>query len=286
MAISNINELIIRGDNLLLEGIPKAIDKKILAYLLEVIAKHQKNGVLMIPNDVLATIEEDLYSTIKDSDYSKVINAYMQLFDAADTIISKEQSEINNLKASNIEQLWKGSNNREMFISKVVYDLGQQGMKDVFIKGLANIVRDANFVNMTIEQAASKLSEVIVDNDYTARYVRSTAIDALAQYDGAINNEVRTVYGFGNYGYIGNTIETSRPICIHLRDDLGGRFDEKTLKQVLSEYCPEGIPSEKKIVIDDKSIKKGSGMIEGTNMENFMQLRGGYGCRHRCLSIR
>ena len=105
MAISNINELIIRGDNLLFEGIPKAIDKKILAYLLEVIAKHQKNGVLMIPNDVLATIEEDLYSTIKDSDYSKVINAYMQLFDAADTIISKEQAEINNLKASNIEQL-------------------------------------------------------------------------------------------------------------------------------------------------------------------------------------
>ena len=286
MIYSNIESLIIGGDKLLIDGVPQAIDKKILKLLLDVIAKNQQDGKVNISNEVLAAIEDDLYNVIKDSNYTELVNEYMTLFVQADNIISREQARINNLKAANIEQLWKGSGNRERLLSKVVYDLGSGGVKDIFIKGLADAVRQISYVNMTIDQAVDVLMTKIVDNEYTKRYIRTTAMDSLSQYDGAVNQEVKNVYGFSKYLYIGNSIDTSRAICRHLRDDLGGRFDDDMLRSVLQEYCPDGVPSDGIITIDKKKYKKGGGMIEGTVFDNFMQLRGGYGCRHRCLSTK
>lgn len=286
MIYNNIESLIVGGDKLLIDGIPQAIDKKILKLLLEVIAKNQQDGKVSISNEVLAAIEDDLYNVIKESNYTELVKEYLMLFGQADNIISREQARINNLKAANIEQLWKGSGNRERLLSKVVYDLGSGGVKDIFIKGLADAVRQISYVNMTIDQAVDVLMTKIVDNEYTKRYIRTTAMDSLSQYDGAVNQEVKNVYGFSKYVYIGNSIDTSRAICRHLRDDLGGRFDDDMLRSVLQEYCPDGKPSDDSITIDKKKYKKGGGMIEGTVFDNFMQLRGGYGCRHRCLSTK
>ena len=260
MTYSNIESLIIGGDKLLIDGIPQAIDKKIMKLLLEVIAKNQQDGKVNISNEVLAAIEDDLYNVIKDSNYTELVNEYMTLFVQADNIISKEQARINNLKAANIEQLWKGSGNRERLLSKVVYDLGSGGVKDIFIKGLADAVRQISYVNMTIDQAVYVLMTKVIDNEYTKRYIRATAMDSLSQYDGAVNQEVKNVYGFSKYLYIGNSIETSRAICRHLRDDLGGKFDDDMLRNVLQEYCPDGKPSDGIITIDKKKYKKGGGI--------------------------
>jgi hypothetical protein len=116
-------------------------------------------------------------------------------------------------------------------------------------------------------------------------------MDSLSQYDGAMNKMIADVYEFDNFIYVSNTIETSRPFCIHMRDDLGGRFSKDQLKIALNEYCPAGDPSDQTIEYkthsgEVKRGKKGSGMIKGTTVENFVQLRGGYGCRHRCIPTR
>ena len=39
---------------------------------------------------------------------------------------------------------------------------------------------------MTIDQAVDVLMTKIVDNEYTKRYIRTTAMDSLSQYDGAM----------------------------------------------------------------------------------------------------
>ena len=41
--------------------------------------------------------------------------------------------------------------------------------------------------------------------------------------------------------YSTKTIETSRPICIHLHDTFKGRITSEQLKVTLSEYCPKGL---------------------------------------------
>jgi hypothetical protein len=102
---------------------------------------------------------------------------------------------------------------------------------------------------------------------------------------------VRVAYELKDIIYVGNTIENTRPICAHLRDTLKGRITGEQLKQTLAEYCPNGIPSKKKITYttvkgDEHTARKGSGMIEGTRYDNFAQLRGGYGCRHEAIWVR
>ena len=113
-------------------------------------------------------------------------------------------------------------------------------------------------------------------------YVKTITKDTLNTYDGAINNEIKERYKLETMIYVGSLIETSRPICLHLKEK--SRWTKDELKSVLDEYCPNGVPSEKTIMIQqgDKEVrmKKGSGMIEGTNVDNFTVNRGGYGCRH------
>ena len=67
-----------------------------------------------------------------------------------------------------------------------MYDLGQQGIKDVYIKDLAKLVRDASFFNLTIDDAISRIEEKVINKGYTEAYIRKTAIDTISQYKGAI----------------------------------------------------------------------------------------------------
>lgn len=274
------------ADKIIIDKIPNLVDRTVLKLLLKKVAQYSENGRFNIDANSLAVLEGELYDEIKKTDYNTLVDSYIKLFNVLDDKIIKEQVEINKLKASSIREFWDNSKGRAALLDKVFYDLGSSGMKDVFVKGLVNIARDINFTNMTTQQAVNLLELKITQNSYTQRYIRSTVFDALNQYDGAFNNEIREQYDLKNFIYVGNTIETSRAICIHLRNDLNGRFSEEKLKQVLNEYCPNGKPSDSKIKIDGKTYYKGGGMIEGTTFENFMQLRGGHGCRHRCLSTR
>ena len=281
-----LTELLKKSDTIIDSKMPSAIDKAALKTLIDVLTKEQNNGKILVSDNVLAILEDVLYDKIKESAYTELAQSYLNLFNQADILISEEQAQVNNLKAKNIRELWYNSDNRKRFMQKVIYDLGSGGMKDIFVKGLVNMVRDINFSGLTVNQGVEAMSKFIIDDNYTSRYLRSTVFDALAQYDGAINQEVKLVYGFSKNIYIGNVKDNTRPVCYHLVEKLNGRFSDEQLKIVLDEYCPNGKPSDVSIEIEDRTLKKGSGMYEDTYVGNFMQKRGGYGCRHRCLSTR
>lgn len=282
-------EIIEKGDKILDVG--KDLDKRIFKRLIKYLSTHTFEGKVMLSAEDLAILEDIIYEEVKESDYEENISKYLGLITALDNAISKEQFERNRIKADAIKDLWNSDPQRQVMIEKVVYDLGQGGMKDYFVKGIAEVVREANFFNLTIDDAVERLSKVLVDDDYTKRYIRSVANDALAEYKGAIEDKVAEVYDLNTLLYIGNTIETSRPICSHIMNDLRGRITRDQLKKVLNEYCPNGQPSGKVITYETqngefKKAKKGSGMKEGTRVSNFSQLRGGYGCRHDAIWVR
>ena len=282
-------QIIDKGDKILYSTTD--LDKRMYKRLLKFLASNSLGGKISITNEDLAGLEDLIYKEVKDSDYEENISNYLGLIVALEDAISKQQQEINNIKAKNIKDLWNGLNKKEFLINKIVYDLGAGGIKDYFVKGIAQVVRDAAFFNLTIDDAADRLGKVLIDDDYTNRYLRQTAGDALAQYKGAINDAVRVAYELDDFLYIGNTIETTRPLCAHLRDDLKGKITKEQLIATLDKYCPNGKPSDKPItyttVSGEKHTKKmGSGLIEGTRYDNFGQLRGGYGCRHEAIPTR
>lgn len=281
------HDIILKGDNTLFK-VGDTLDKKIYARILKFISQNSNYGKVSIDKKELAILDDIILKEIRDSGYNVEINNYFKLFNELENAISKEQSEINNIKASKIKELWNDSAQKQFIIEKTVYDLGVNGIKDVFVKSISEVIRDANFFNLDLESAENKLRKLLVEDKYTERYVRQTTLDTLSQYDGAINNEVRVVYDLQIMKYINNIIETSRPICVHIHDVLGGSITEKQLKETLGIYCPKGIPSKSEITYkvhtgEEKTAKKGSGMIYGTIFENFTQLKGGDGCRHRAI---
>lgn len=283
------SEIIDKGDKLLYST--SDLDKRIYKRLIKFLANNSIGGKVSVSNEDLAQIEDIIYNEVKDSNYEENISKYLALITALENSISQQQYDINRIKAQSIKDMWANNSLREGLVGKIVYGLGAGGIKDYFVKGLAQVIRDASYFNLTIDDAVDKLSKVLIDDEYTNRYLRQTSNDALSQYQGSMNDAVRVAYDLSDLIYVGNTIETTRPICAHLRDNLKGRITGEQLKSTLQEYCPNGIPSDKRITYktvtgEEHTAKKGSGMIEGTRYDNFGQLRGGYACRHEAIWVR
>ena len=115
-----------------------------------------------------------------------------------------------------------------------------------------------------------RLNEAIIEKPELTRYVRQVATDALFQYDGALNEDIKKEFGFTKFRYLGSLVEDSRPFCEHMKS-LGGVIDIEQLKIALDDFCPNGEPKK----------GKGDGMIKGTTVANFSINRGGYNCGHR-----
>lgn len=282
-------EIIAKGDRYL--ELNTDTNKRTFKKLMKYLSSNTFEGKIMLSIEDLAVLEDIIYNEVKESDYEENISKYLELISAIEGSISSEQMERNKIKAASIKDMWHSEQQRQVMIDKVIYDLGQEGMKNVFVRGIADAVRDANFFNLPLDAAIEKMQKILIEDDYTTRYLKTTVGDALAEYAGAIEDKVSEVYELNTLLYIGNVIETSRPICEHLRADLGGRISREQLKKTLDKYCPNGIPSDKRITYTTVSGEKhnarmGAGMKEGTFVSNFGQMRGGHRCRHKGIWVR
>ena len=79
----------------------------------------------------------------------------------------------------------------------------------------------------------------MIDDEYTNRYLRQTSNDALSQYQGAMNDAVRVAYDLSDLIYVGNTIETTRPICAHLRDNKKRKNYGRATKGYIARVLPK-----------------------------------------------
>jgi hypothetical protein len=97
--------------------------------------------------------------------------------------------------------------------------------------------------------------------------VKQISRDALGQFDGQINAIIADEFGLDAFRYVGSIIDDSRAQCVRW---VGKRILEKSEMQ--SEIA--------------WANNNGSGMIPGTNPDNFLVFRGGYNCRHRAIPFK
>ena len=86
-------------------------------------------------------------------------------------------------------------------------------------------------------------------------------------------------------------MEESRPMCTHIRETYPNGMTIAEVNKVLNEFIPNGEPSDRQVkVINAKGKEvyraKGSGLIEGTDITNITENRGGYNCRHNVKWVR
>lgn len=268
-------------------GVNKDMYKSILGIILD----NTHKGIFSIPDSQLATIEDQIYEAIKSSDYNKITTQFLQTFQLIESHIIQEQADLNHIKAVQIKELFKQSGGKKILQQRIISDLGKGAVQNTVVKSMADLIRNEAIFDKTSKEVVKLLSAKIEDGDPMKRYVRQVANDALNQYDGALNQEVKDKYGLTKLKFIGNLVVDSRPFCTHLINQYNGRLEEAQLKTVLADYCPAGIPSDSQItVVDIKNkshiSKKGAGMIEGTVLTNFSIYRGGYECRHRAVWVR
>ena len=110
-------------------------------------------------------------------------------------------------------------------------------------------------------------------NSKLTRYVKQVSTDALHQYDGSVNQVAKKSLGLNAVQYVGSLIEDSRAQCMKW---VGmSIIKDENLKEEIDWALNGGRFSNKKC----------SGMIEGTNPDNFCINRGGVKCRHRSFPI-
>jgi hypothetical protein len=97
------------------------------------------------------------------------------------------------------------------------------------------------------------------------RYATQIARDSSYQYHGAINEVIAQEYKLDSFIYTGDLIRDSRPLCQHLvRLRRTIKLDE--MPALIKKY-PQGL-------------------YPNTSKKNFIQLRGGYNCRHSAFAVK
>lgn len=147
----------------------------------------------------------------------------------------------------------------DAYIQPAKYLLMQQVSTGISIKDSQRILKKWNDGELTGKLTSGRQTPNL------QKYATQVSRDSLYQYHGAINEVISKEYDLTDFVYTGDIIEDSRPMCRHLVN----------LKRTISlEEMPALIE------------KYPQGLYPGTSKKNFIQLRGGYSCRHSAFAVR
>lgn len=254
-----------------IEAISKKFDKKIN----DLIKEFSVSGNLEVNKDITFLTKQ----VIKDLKDSGIEDLYEHMLDVIDRISSdniKFYSQISSMKS-----LIAKSDSVKYVMDNLKKNLVGSGLETILAERISNSIKPYILSNADFRTTSEILSKTLPVE--LQRYTTQITKGAFSVYDGAIQNTVKQRFNPTKGKYLGDLRESSRPFCIHMRDKYGSKDITLTELQVdLDEYCPKGIPSDTKIEINGKNLKKGAGMLEGTTVANFDINKGGAtnNCHH------
>jgi len=256
----------------LLEGLT-ATELKIFDAVKKQISKmNQTGGKIDFDSknvDLVNELDQIVVRSIQKSDYPGSVNKYLQDFDSITDFNERIHEEANGIDPKEFAKAVDPF--KKQFVEDTLQGLTGSGVSTNFVEPLRqelfkNIV--AGTSSFEVEQA---LRTFIQGNGETAgnlkRYVTQVSRDALNQYDGTINSRIAEEFGLDAFQYVGSLIDDSRKQCIRW-----------TGKEVL---LKKDLPAE-----IAWANNNGTGMIPGTNADNFAVFRGGYNCRHSAIPFK
>lgn len=281
--MAKIQSIINKGDKILLNGSSDlvngmySIELLVYAALMEIFDTVDiTNGKLATnpkAEEFLALLDYKIYQTLKKSGYPSLVSDFIGNYDKITENVRDLHQSLGNgiINAKDINSV------KRLEVQKTIQNLTQQGMYKDFIapvrEGLYRNIMFGATIGETEEFIKSQVISNKEKNSKLTRYVKQVSTDALHQYDGSVNQVAKQTLGLNAVQYVGSLIEDSRAQCMKW---VGmSIIKDSELKEEI-EWALNG---------GRFSNKKCSGMIEGTNPDNFCINRGGYLCRHRVLPI-
>ncbi len=257
------------------------INKKLFSIIISHISDFVIDGKFDTSLSNVAKIKTFLIDALKKSGYVKATNEYMKVVDTIKEINTKWYNKENiNISKSFDNLLVKNS---EDAINNILR--GGELIRNI-VEPLNKSLTSGLILKSNFKETYRNLDNIFNDKRIIPSYIENVAYDVMLEHDGTINNVVKVEHKLKYMYWIGSEIESTRPICSHIKDKYGSKsISEDQMQIVLDEYCPKGIPSKKIITyttVNGKTFtrEKGSGMKQGTNLENISEKRGGYKCRH------
>jgi len=219
--------------------------------------------------DIASQIDKTIIQAIQSSEMPSAIAEFLRDFETIKKFNFDIHKDVNDLSEKELEDLI--SPVQKTAVQNTLDGLTGSGVNANFVEP----VRQGLFQNIAAGTTKSDLETYLtnyilgnpnVDGLYS-RYVKQVSRDALNQFDGQVNSRIAEEFDLDAFRYVGSLIDDSRPQCI--------RWVKKRILQKSDLESEIGWAS-----------NNGSGMIAGTNAENFAVFRGGYNCRHSAVPFK
>lgn len=265
-----LEEIIEEATSRLLEAIREK-EPKVMQRLLEFIARMDSKGGDFLISEMnersVVLLNKYVQGVLKDLGLNKDISEFVKTFDDAAAYAFGLQKEINGIvPPGDILKKW-----REYAIKATVDGLIGNGLSAYFAAPIQKILGDAVYASGSLtdvlRQVRAFAETTPEKNGGLLRYYTQVSRDAVGQYAGNVHRIVAKQYGLDALEYVGSLIKDSRPQCIRW-------VGKETI--LLKHLEGEILWAE----------RNGSGLIPGTNTDNFIVNRGGYNCRHEAIPTR
>lgn len=251
--------------------------KKVLEVLKEALFRFENKDGKFIRSQYykrqIAQIETQVRDILGSRTYTRPIAEYLNAFTTIEARNIAMQRSVNDLEVA-VNKLAPA---RKTVFEQAQYYLNGAGLADAYIQPAKYLLMQQVTSGMSITDSQKLLEKwdrgELTDGKLTAgrqtpnlqRYATQLSRDMMYQFNGTVNDIIRTEYELEAFIYTGDIIKDSRPLCKHLVGlDREIRFDE--LLKLLSQY-PQGV-------------------IPGTDKSNFLVYRGGYSCRHGAMPVK
>lgn len=183
---------------------------------------------------------------------------------------------------ANIVSAQKGLNNinippsivnpvKRLFADQVIFRMQGRGLDVDFVQPLQNELYRATLMGNNLADVIGRIETTMLGNSrvqgFVQKYSAQVARDALGQFQGTVHERIKTEYNLDAIRYVGSLVEDSRKQCARW-----------VAKRII-------LDSELQTEIN-WAFNNGTGMIQGTTPSNFLELRGGYNCRHTAIPVR
>lgn len=255
----------------LLEAI-KAKEPKVFERILEFIGRmDSRSGQFLsnLSNDRnIALFENYVQAVLKELGVNKDISDFVKSMDDASKYTLGLQKTVNGIivPPTNTLKRW-----REYAVKTTVENLVGNSLNASYSKAIEKILGDAVYSGGSLTDVYRNVREYATTTPKRQggllSHFQQVSRDSVGQYAGGINRIVAKQYNLDALEYVGSLVKDSRA------------------------QCERWVGMETILVKDlEREIRwaenNGSGLIPGTNPDNFIINRGGYNCRHEAIPTR
>lgn len=216
----------------------EAIQQKVFKRILGVIKSYTtRNGNIDASDssnrNILLSLNKDLKEIINKSTFSSEVGKYLKVFDKIEELNIEIYRSENDIDLTKLNL----SVEKRMAIDEISRGIMNQQMIDHnFIMPVRKILYRHLTTGIGIKEAEEELRSFILRGDnlgYMERYVRSLTVEAMARYDGMINQKATQEFDLDAFRIVGSLIKTSMPVCIEMVNE-EGRFEGLSVNGKLS----------------------------------------------------